>query len=217
MDKLLYIPFLVFYLVSCNGMVDKKQGTSREHEAKKCTELESCDSLFYHQNGLILCLEKLKKMDRLDKPNYVFKAVIESGDSCMEVYSDSVYSRTGELRLEDYNNDGIADILIQCESDVRSNWTYNLYLVNSDDLEINKVKNFPGVKNPKSKPKYGLVESYVVSGKNYYHYFKIEGDSSICKFDTIIYDDIDSKEPDNKHDSIIRELDLIECLPYGKQ
>ncbi len=91
------------------------------------------------------------------------------------ILKDQVYSKVGEIRFEDFNGDGIKDLLIQNISDVRSNWTYYLYIFDNRNKTFKKVLDFESVKNPEYNPKYGWIESYVVSGTNYLSFYKIIG------------------------------------------
>lgn len=92
------------------------------------------------------------------------------------ILKDLVYSKVGEIQFEDFNGDGIKDLLIQNISDVRSNWTYYLYLFDNKNKTFKKILDFESVKNPVYNPKYKWVESYVVSGTNYLNLYKITGD-----------------------------------------
>lgn len=91
------------------------------------------------------------------------------------ILKDQVYSKVGEIRFEDFNGDGIKDLLIQNISDVRSNWTYYLYIFDNRNKTFKKVLDFESVKNPEYNPKYRWIESYVVSGTNYLSFYKIIG------------------------------------------
>lgn len=91
------------------------------------------------------------------------------------ILKDRVYSKVGEIRFEDFNGDGIKDLLIQNISDVRSNWTYYLYIFDNRNKTFKKVLDFESVKNPEYNPKYRWIESYVVSGTNYLSFYKIIG------------------------------------------
>ena len=91
------------------------------------------------------------------------------------ILKDQVYSKVGEIRFEDFNGDGIKDLLIQNISDVRSNWTYYLYIFDNRNKTFKKVLHFESVKNPEYNPKYRWIESYAVSGTNYLSFYKIIG------------------------------------------
>lgn len=87
---------------------------------------------------------------------------------------DSIFSKVQEIEFKDFNNDKIKDILVQNISDVRSNWTYNLYLYNSKTNNFKKVNGFEEIKNPSYNSKYKIIESHVNSGKNWAAFYKIK-------------------------------------------
>jgi len=216
MDKLLFVSLLVLSSWGCNN--SPKDKGQNEHSQKnnvksECMKSQSCDSVYSHKNGLLFCLKSLEK----ENLNYVFQVFRPSENGCESIFSDSIFSKTGELKFEDFNSDGTLDVLIQNNSDVRSNWTYSLYFIENNGTSVKEVKEFSRIKNPKPVPNSNLVESYVVSGKNYYEYFQVADDFAICQFDTTIYESIKSEEQTDwkeRHNSIIEEVKTIKCKPF---
>lgn len=137
-------------------------------------------------NNLLLVYKYQDTLSKNMKYNFLFHVYKNSNNLFENIYMDSIISRTGKVKLRDYNRDGLKDLLVQNHSDVRSNWTYNLYLLK--DNSIIKVSNFDKIKNPKYLNDFDLIESYVFSGKNYVEFYKIIG-KDICKLDTLMYDD----------------------------
>ncbi|KPE51867.1 XAC2610-related protein [Chryseobacterium indologenes] len=128
------------------------------------------DSIYPKEN-IVVSLTAAKSFD--DKTPYYSLTVYKNKKTILK---DQVYSKVGEIQFEDFNGDGIKDLLVQNISDVRSNWTYYLYLFDHKNKTFKKVMNFESVKNPVYNPKYKWVESYVVSGTNYLNLYKITGD-----------------------------------------
>ena len=95
--------------------------------------------------------------------NYITKNILK----------DSLFCRVQIIEFADFNNDKIKDILVQNISDVRSNWTYNLFLYNPQKNTFKRVEGFEEIKNPKYNSKYNIVESYVVSGHDWMGFYKI--------------------------------------------
>ena len=110
------------------------------------------------------------------------------------IIKDSIFSKIQEVTFEDYNNDNFKDILIQNTSDVRSNWTYYLYLYNPKTSTFKKVKWFEQIKNPKNNLKDNIVESYVVSGQNWVGFYIIKENKAIDLNIEIIDDQSESFE-----------------------
>ena len=119
------------------------------------------------------------------------------------IFEDSVYSKVGEIELRDFNDDGIKDILIQNSSDVRSNWTYFLYLYDGKNKNFNEIKDFETIKNPEYNKDYKLIESHVVSGRDYIKFYKIQG-NKIKDLQEIVYDD--HSENDDGYQKVLEKL-----------
>ncbi|WP_346860147.1 XAC2610-related protein [uncultured Draconibacterium sp.] len=147
----------------------------------------NCDSIFKTKGYQI----NLTRFDfqSVNESNFnsifIFSRLIDN--KTVDIFKDSIFTRVQEIKFEDYNNDHIKDILIQNYSDVRSNWTYYLYLVDKTNNTLIKVKGFEEIKNPKFNPEYNIVENYVISGKNWTSFYKIDSDK-IIDFDITIFD-----------------------------
>lgn len=217
MKKFSFVLILTFFC--CNSsQKDKQQRVDlRERNIENdCLGAKDCDSVYIHDSGFLLCLSGLDRISPLGNWNYVFKVYRMLENECVILFSDSVFSKTGELSYVDFNNDGIMEILIQNNSDVRSNWTYYIYYINENSYSINKVDGFSYIKNPKSLPNTNLIESYVVSGSNYYEYYQISNDFLLCKFDTVIYE---NRKLNEQFDSSINnklkidKVRTLNCIP----
>lgn len=90
------------------------------------------------------------------------------------ILKDSIFSSVQKIEFSDFNNDNIKDILVQNTSDVRSNWTYYLYLYNVKTNSFKRVQGFEEIKNPKYNSKENIVESYVVSGQDRIGFYRIK-------------------------------------------
>jgi len=104
------------------------------------------------------------------------------------IIKDSIFSSVQEIKFADFNNDKIKDVLVQNISDVRSNWTYYLYLYNPKTNSFKRVKGFEEIKNPKYNSKNNIVESYVVSGQDWVGFYKIVN-NKVLDLKTEIIDD----------------------------
>jgi hypothetical protein len=104
------------------------------------------------------------------------------------IVNDSIFSSVQKIKFADFNNDKIKDILVQNISDVRSNWTYYLYLYTPKTNSFKRVKGFEEIKNPKYNSKDNIVESYVVSGQDWIGFYKIENNMVVDLKTEIIND-----------------------------
>jgi hypothetical protein len=140
--------------------------------------------------------------------NALFVLAKNLGGTYSEIFKDTVHNEVDEIKLSDYNNDGIADILIQNFSDVRSNWTYYLYLTDIPNQKLTKIRGFEEIKNPRYLPRYGLIDNYVNSGRNWTQFHKIQGDSVIT-YGITIYDGEDENGQlryDSNYKDAIRQI-----------
>jgi len=95
------------------------------------------------------------------------------------IIKDSIFSTVQKIKFVDFNNDKIKDVLVQNISDVRSNWTYYLYLYNPKTNSFKRVNGFEKIKNPKYNSIENIIESYVVSGQNWVGFYKIKNNIAV--------------------------------------
>lgn len=152
-----------------------------------------CDSI-YKDKGITLKLINFDdERDGYDSEKNCLLIITRKLKSKKSILvKDSIFSKVQKIEFEDYNNDNIKDILIQNISDVRSNWTYNLYLYNSKTNNFKKVTGFENIKNPTYNSKYNIVESHVSSGTNWAAFYKIEN-YKVHDFNIEIIDDGSTK------------------------
>jgi hypothetical protein len=179
---------LVILLFAC-GQVSDKGDVQRQKSMKVDTVIFNGDSIF-NEMGFIVRLISFDSL--LDKEHNSF---LDFGkrtkDGLEKNYRDTLYSKVGKIDFADYNNDKIKDILVQNISDVRSNWTYNLYLTDIKNRTLKKVKGFEEIKNPKLNQDLGIIESRVNSGTNYIEFYRLLNNDSIYKYDILVYDSMD--------------------------
>lgn len=174
--------------------IDNLKKTQTENRKEKNTEHETveflCDSI-YNDKGCKIILTKfdLKNDGEETRFNTIFELYKLENRQYDLIYSDSIFNTVLEVKFVDYNNDNIKDILLQNNSDVRSNWTYYLYLVDSKNDKLKKIRGFENIKNPKFLTKYNLIGNYVNSGTNWTSFYEIRKDS-VIDYNIVIYDDL---------------------------
>ena len=178
----------------------KKADTTFDKKTKddfESTEID-CDSVYFGK-GYKLTLKKFDSTNEHEtKFNAVFSFQKRTNGQYFEIFRDSIFNKVQDVKFEDFNNDKVRDILIQNFSDVRSNWTYYLYLVDITHDGLKKIKGFEEIKNPSYVSKYDLIDNYVVSGTNWTSFYKIKRDT-IFDFEIVIYAD-PSDDNDSKYD-----------------
>ena len=174
---------LLILFFSCNKIQDNKifsQNVTAKKDFSKKEIIENvikCDSI-YNEN-LEVIFRKYIEYTQIDKKGsnsvFIFRKNTENG--AKEILRDSIESDFGNIIFKDFNGDGIKDILVENISDVRSNLTYYLYLVDLKKEKLVKIKNFNTIKNPNYLKKYDLIDNMVMSGRNWIAFYKIVGDS----------------------------------------
>jgi len=161
---------------------------NKEDNKFDTTEI-NCDTV-YKGKGYKITITKFFDSDSYDENDFnaLFVFCKLRNGKYEEIYKDSILSQYEGIRFEDFNNDSIKDILIENISDVRSNLTYYLYLVDTKHDKLKKIKGFEEIKNPNFLPQYNLIDNYVMSGTIWTSFYKIKGDK-IKDFNIVIYDD----------------------------
>jgi hypothetical protein len=205
-------PFLLLFIleltISCNSVQQQDQKlaieTIVEPQVKSISEIpidsiiESysdstsgteivCDSV-YPNKGYLITLKTFDLTNHNETvPNSVFTFSKLANGEYFSIISDSIFNTFHEVLFVDFNNDNVKDVLIQNFSSARSNLTYYLYLVDTTNNELKRIRGFEEIPNPEYLPEYDLIDNYVMSGKIWTSFYKITGDT-IKKFDIVVYD-----------------------------
>lgn len=137
----------------------------------------ACDTIYPSKSYEFQLIRLASADPDSEDNNTIFKLIDQK--SSEEIITDSIFSFTGEVWFEDFNNDNVKDILIHNISDARSNWTYHLYLVDTTHNKLTKVYGFEEVKNPTFNSDCNVIECFVVSGTNWTGFYIIENDTVI--------------------------------------
>ena len=165
--KLINILLLLLFTISCIGQKNVS-------DQKVKVSIIKYDSLYQNKKISIKLINFDDEKDgyQSDK-NSILEIQTETNNKTKIILRDSIFSKVQEIEFADFNNDKIKDILVQNISDVRSNWTFNLYLYNPKENNFIKVIGFEKIKNPLFNSKYNIVESHVNSGTNWIGFYKI--------------------------------------------
>lgn len=205
--KLFFILTLIATITSCDNVERNKQSskidtargnqnrlTNNTTDNSEIVEI-NCDTI-YKDKGISIRLVPLDRKTNNEPENtFIFLVFKKQNGKQAEIFRDTIESTVLEVEFADFNNDNVKDILIQNFSDVRSNWTYNLYIVDRNLDLIRKIKGFEEIKNPNYLPKYDLIDNMVASGRNWTSFYKIVGDT-IKDFNIVIYDGEDENGKD---------------------
>lgn len=188
MKKAIIVFIVIIFMVSCS----KNRVEKNQLEKNSNNEIILCDSIYKDKKYQIMLKRFSGEKGSSKGINTVFVLGKKENGQFKELMKDSIQSDFGSFEFEDFNGDGIKDILIENISDVRSNLTYYLYLVDLENDKLTKVKNFNEIKNPHYLPEYNLIDNEVMSGRNWTSFYQIRKDT-VFDFGYVIYQGIDEK------------------------
>lgn len=176
----------------------------------------NCDSI-YNQKGYFVSLEFDPKDESWDETqnNVVFTFSKKITGKEKIIHQEKLFSKFKRLEFIDFNGDGIKDILVENTSDVRSNLTFNLFIVDFKNQKLRKIEGFNDIKNPNYLEKYNLIDCMVMSGRNWTSFYKIEG-NKVKDFGYVIEDGEDQNGKDLEYDKNY-ELTLAKILKSEKE
>lgn len=177
-QSLIFYPFLVFCIFN----------TSKG----KCQSFRSSDdttlSILHNYKIKIKIFDHERENDYGTAMNAVITFFKNQKGKPKTFFNDSTFCNRATVRFEDFNNDRVKDLLIFYDWDVRSNEMYHLYLVNPKDKRLIRVKGFENVKNPSFNKNEKIIESHVVSGRNYWVYYRINNANKLISYKKVTYD-----------------------------
>ncbi len=172
----------------------------------------NCDSIF-NKKGYSVSLKFDPKEQRTLNVLFTFSKKINGKEKI--IHQEKLHSQFQNVEFIDFNGDGIKDILVENTSDVRSNLTYHLFIVDLKNQKLRKIEGFEEIKNPNYLKKYDLIDCLVMSGKNWTSFYKIEG-NRIKDFGYVIEDGEDDHGKDLEYDKNY-ELTLAKILKSEKE
>lgn len=156
------IALLICSLFCCNAF------------AQNTTTIQ-CDSIYKDKKITIKLVNFETEKDGYDgEKNSILIISQKLHNKNSVLIKDSIFSSAQKIEFKDFNNDKIKDILVQNISDVRSNWTYNLYLYNPKTSNFKRVIGFEEIKNAMYDSKYNIIKSYIVSGEDWIFFYGIK-------------------------------------------
>lgn len=196
------IIFLLIFLISQTLLF------AQNKEVKKI----NCDSI-YNQKGYSVALQ----FDPKDQifPNVLFTFSKKINGKKKIIHQERLHSQFQNVEFIDFNGDGIKDILVENTADVRSNLTYNLFIIDFKNQKLRKVEGFEEIKNPNYLAEYDLIDCIVMSGRNWTSFYKIEG-NKVKNFGYVVQDGEDEKGNDFEYDKNYK-LTLAKILKSEKR
>lgn len=199
MKSIVYI--VVFGLLGISHTVYAQQ-------ANNPIQLIDCEPIYPGKRYEVQLIQ-LKEIDPdCGEKNRLFKLIDKQNSKV--IMEDSILSVSGEIRFEDFNNDQVKDILIQNRSSARGNESYNLYLVDTTQNRLTKVKGFELVSQPTFHTKLNIVESYALSGRDWSAFYKIRKDT-VIDLGYVIYwneedEDGNPRDPYKDYNDVLKQI-----------
>lgn len=168
-----------------------------------------CDTIYPYE-GFKIVLNKYDKEggDETVNNSVFILSKLQNGNY-VEIYRDSIFRQFDDIQFRDYNGDAVKDILIENISDVRSNLTYYLYLVDLKKDKLTKIKGFEEIKNPNYLPEHHLIDCSVMSGRDWTSFYKIQGDS-VKDFGYVVYwgqdEEGNPKDPELEYKKTLKKI-----------
>jgi hypothetical protein len=161
--KIIWTTLTIWTLVSVSSC-GQRDGTSYIQDQQGLhadTLMINCDSVFSEPGYYIQFITLDSLVNNQTNSILVFGQRNKGGQE--QIYIDTLYSKVGQVKFLDFNQDNIKDVLVQNESDARSNWTYNLFLTDLESRTLMMVKGFDQIKNPNVNADFEIIESHVSS------------------------------------------------------
>ena len=109
------------------------------------------------------------------------------------------------VKHEDFNNDGIKDIMLFEGTGGRgSNEYYHLFLANEKNHTLTKVLGFNEITNPTYHEKHHVILGYGYAGANYYSIYRINKSNRVYKIGES-FEDNDRLDLDRKIAKILKQ------------
>lgn len=161
----------------------------------------NCDSIF-NKKGYSVSLEFDPKDEIILNVLFTFSKKIDGKEKI--IHQEKLHSQFQNVEFIDFNGDGIKDILVENTADVRSNLTYNLFIVDFKNQKLRKIEGFNEIKNPNYLKEYDLIDCMVMSGRNWTSFYKIEG-NKVKDFGYQV-DDENEAEYDKNYDLTLQKI-----------
>lgn len=167
---------LLFITTFLNLNAQKKATNSLEFP----TEIIKCDSIYPQKNYRIVIKKFEESVSYEDKVyNSIFMFQKKVNGQYKTLYRDSLQCHFHQVKFEDFSGDGTKDILIENISDVRSNETFYLFVIDLKNDKLTKIEGFNKIKNPRYIKKYDLIDNLVMSGQDWSSFYYIKNQKVI--------------------------------------
>ncbi|WP_330443551.1 XAC2610-related protein [Flavobacterium sp. C4GT6] len=202
--KFYYCLGLTVLLYNCNNKggttnyeqeVNSNPTTAITETHEENTVIVNCDTLQLKNSKATLYL--FGSFEDEDSNNTIFM-LTQNGKT---IIHDSIISNRFKLLYKDFTGDSINDLLIHHYTGTRSNEFYNLYITDTLNNRLKRIKGFEKIPNPRYDNDYNLITCYGLTGTNYVKFYHIENDT-ILDYGITVEDDL---MPENNFEERYRQ------------
>ncbi|WP_052123342.1 XAC2610-related protein [Flavobacterium beibuense] len=190
--KYYYCLGLTVLLFSCNNKdritnyvqeVNSNPTTAITETQEENTVIVNCDTLQLKNSKATLYL--FGSFEDEDSNNTIF-TLTQNGKTIIQ---DSIISNRFKLLYKDFTGDSVNDLLIHHYTGTRSNEFYNLYITDTLNNMLKRIKGFGKIPNPRYDSDNNLITCYGLTGTNYVKFYHIENDT-ILDYGITVEDDL---------------------------
>ncbi|WP_417369230.1 XAC2610-related protein [Flavobacterium beibuense] len=190
--KYYYCLGLTVLLFSCNNKdritndvqeVNSNPTTAITETQEENTVIVNCDTLQLKNSKATIYL--FGSFEDEDSNNTIF-TLTQNGKTIIQ---DSIISNRFKLLYKDFTGDSVNDLLIHNYTGTRSNEFYNLYITDTLNNMLKRIKGFGKIPNPRYDSDNNLITCYGLTGTNYVKFYHIENDT-ILDYGITVEDDL---------------------------
>ncbi len=137
------------------------------------------------------------------KNNATLSFVKIHGADTTRMLFDSLYCAYPDIKLVDFNNDGIKDVTVFHQSGARSNRTFYLYTVNPFKHSLTRVHGFEELPNPILDKQNNMITSMALSGKICYSFYRLDSQNKLEDIGHACEDDVGESK---NYEKAIKEI-----------
>ena len=140
-----------------------------------------------------------------EENNVELSLIKNEGSKPTLLLNDSLFCQRTHIKWKDFNNDGIEDLMLFRASSARSNWTYYLYVIDSKNKRLHRIKGFEEIANPEFVKGDNVITSYTLTGKSYYSFYMIDNRNRLINFQKSFDVELDGRDS-IQYDKVMREI-----------
>ena len=195
-------------ILLCTKSVSISNFTIKEFPARCNKNIDSTDTIVTYFNEKYKLSIKVSDPDNYDyETNNALFTITRLKDNFV-VINDSIGTMNPVIEFEDYNKDGVKDILVYHYHGARANSTYYLYVADTKNKYFQKIAGFDDLPNT-SIDKNRIITSVALYGRIGYSFYVITKNHKVMQLGKTIETD-----PADESDAVDKEYKRVLKLFY---